>query len=191
MRDAALAYFITFSCYGAWLHGDVRGSVDGAHNAPTEPFLPPDAVRERAERERLEPNPYRLNQGCRMVVLQTIQEVCAHRAWTLLAVHVRETHVHVVVSGQAAPERMMNDFKAYATRRLRESGMDRGERRHWTRHGSTRYLWTDERVRAAIHYTLYEQGRPMEVFNGSDVKQSSFRASESQQRKTRAAEPRP
>jgi hypothetical protein len=26
------------------------------------------------------------------------------------------------------------------------------------RHGSTRYLWTKERVRAAVHYTLYEQG---------------------------------
>ena len=25
-----LAYFITFTCYGNWLHGDERGSVDRA-----------------------------------------------------------------------------------------------------------------------------------------------------------------
>jgi trehalose/maltose transport system substrate-binding protein len=27
-RSVALAYLITFRCYGTWLHGDIRGSVD-------------------------------------------------------------------------------------------------------------------------------------------------------------------
>jgi hypothetical protein len=33
------------------------------------------------------------------VVLNAIRETCAFRDWTPLAVHVRSTHVHVVVDG--------------------------------------------------------------------------------------------
>ncbi len=35
-----LAYFITFRCYGTWLHGDRRGSVDRFHNIYGTPRLP-------------------------------------------------------------------------------------------------------------------------------------------------------
>ncbi|MGH9840991.1 MAG: hypothetical protein ACREEM_19730 [Blastocatellia bacterium] len=38
-----LAYLITFRCYGTWLHGDERGSVDRDHNIYRTPFLPRDA----------------------------------------------------------------------------------------------------------------------------------------------------
>lgn len=40
-----LAYLITFTTYGAWLHGDKRGSVDPAHNAYRTPFIDPDSRR--------------------------------------------------------------------------------------------------------------------------------------------------
>ena len=36
--DIPLAYHITFGTYGTRLHGNERGSVDRAHNAPGEPF---------------------------------------------------------------------------------------------------------------------------------------------------------
>ena len=38
--EFALAYFITFRCYGTWLHGDERGSVDRFHNIYGMPFIP-------------------------------------------------------------------------------------------------------------------------------------------------------
>jgi hypothetical protein len=38
-----LAYFITFSTYGSWLHGEEKGSVDRAHNLPGTPYLEADA----------------------------------------------------------------------------------------------------------------------------------------------------
>jgi hypothetical protein len=43
----ALAYFITFTTYGTWLHGMDKelGSVDVRHNAYATPFLGPDARR--------------------------------------------------------------------------------------------------------------------------------------------------
>ncbi|MGQ0761444.1 MAG: hypothetical protein ACT4OT_05435 [Acidobacteriota bacterium] len=31
-NDFPLAYLITFRCYGTWLHGDERGSVDRKQN---------------------------------------------------------------------------------------------------------------------------------------------------------------
>ncbi|MGH2524913.1 MAG: transposase, partial [Anaerolineales bacterium] len=118
-----LAYFITFVCYGTWLHGDERGSVDREHNLPGTPYLSPDAERARAEQELMDQPPYELDRQRREVVLKTIQEVCAHRGWSLLAAHVRSNHVHVVVQAVAKPEKVMNDFKAYASRRLNEAGL--------------------------------------------------------------------
>ena len=43
----ALAYFITFSTYGTWLHGTEKGlgSVDVEHNAYLSPFIAFDNAR--------------------------------------------------------------------------------------------------------------------------------------------------
>ena len=108
--------------------------------------------------------PYALDQTRREAVLRSIQEVCAYRAWSLLAAHVRTTHVHVVIDGQASPERIMGDFKEYASRRLSQMRCDQPERKRWARHGSTRWLNTPESVAAAMRYVVHEQGEPMSVF---------------------------
>lgn len=163
-----LAYLITFSCYGTWLHGNESGSVDGDHNLPGTPFLPPDSKRLEADRGRMDQPPYKMDGRRRDVVLKAIQEVCAHRGWSLLAAHVRTNHVHVVVHALEASERVMNDFKAYASRRLNEEGFDGRDRKRWTRHGSTRYLWKPEHVEAAIQYVVHEQGTPMAVFENKN-----------------------
>ena len=61
-----------------------------------------------------------------------------------------------------APERVMRDFKARASRLLNEHEPQR--RNRWARHGSTKYLWKDEQVVGAVRYVLHQQGEPMEVF---------------------------
>jgi hypothetical protein len=58
----------------------------------------------------------------------------------------------------------MNDFKAYSTRALNRSGLDKRDAKRWTRHGSTRRLWKCRDVEAAIRYVIDEQGEPMAVF---------------------------
>jgi len=58
----------------------------------------------------------------------------------------------------------MNDFKSYASRSLNRLGSDESNQKRWARHGSTRWLWTDEDVRQAIQYVIDEQGEPMAVF---------------------------
>jgi hypothetical protein len=163
-RRVPLAYFLTFSCYGNWLHGREPGSVDAAHSQFGAPLLPPDPDRLTEMRRKLTELPFELDTPRRRVVRATIEEVSRYRGWHLLAAHVRARHMHIVVSGEADPDRMLDDYKAYATRRLKEAGFDRQRRRRWTEGGSTRFLWEFEQVEAAIRYVVLEQGEPMEVF---------------------------
>ncbi len=95
-----------------------------------------------------------LNRVQRGVVELAIREVCEHRAYVLHAVNVRTNHVHSVVSASCKPEHVMDSFKAYATRKLREAGLLGQDVKPWARPGSTPYLWTEEEVQRAIDYVI-------------------------------------
>lgn len=108
--------------------------------------------------------PYRLNPQAREVTLHAMQEVCAHKGWSLYAAHVRGNHVHAVVAAQQQPEVMMTTFKAYATRALKRiETLPRTKR--WSRHVSTRWLWNPEQVSEAVSYVLHGQGKPMACYD--------------------------
>jgi REP element-mobilizing transposase RayT len=157
-----LAYLITFTTYGTWLHGDKRGSVDKKHNQYGSPFAAPASALQRKEQGALKNPAFTLKQSQREIVLQAILKVCRFRRWFAHAAHVRSNHVHIVVSGEERPERMMADFKAYATRCIRTINRDkRLMKKCWTRHGSTKYLWTKESLASAIRYVKNEQGKVM------------------------------
>jgi REP element-mobilizing transposase RayT len=159
-----VTYLITFACYGCHLHGSESGSVDREHNVRGTPLLEVDSARAAAEGERMDQAPYNLDQIRRDAVLEAIQEVCGQRGWSLLAAHVRSSHVHTVVQTEIPPERVMIDFKAYASRRLNRMRLDEPDRKRWARHGSTRFLWKPQHVWAAIQYVIDEQGDAMSVF---------------------------
>jgi len=169
-----LAYFITFTTYGTWLRGRAPGSVDRQHNIPGTPFLPADADVEKAQRRLLRQEPYLLDPERRSVVLQTILDVAKHRQWQLWAVHVRSNHVHIVVTAPDKPEKVMADFKAWASRRLREAFRESADRDRWTQHGSTIYLNSQDALDAKVAYTVDEQGDKMAYFdsrtNNQDVR---------------------
>ncbi len=114
-------YFCTFTCYGTWLHGDARGSVDRAHNEWQTPPLAPDEERERREFERLKHSPVKFEHRQRDIVRAAIEEVCRCRGWRLHALNVRTNHVHVVVTANRKGKRVLNDLKSYGTRRLKEA----------------------------------------------------------------------
>lgn len=162
----ALAYFITFSTYGTWLHGTGKGdgSVDRHHNVYGTPFVAPDAEREKRASARMTEPPYVLHEATRTIVRDAIVGLCHEKNWMLLALHVRTNHVHVVVGADREPGRLMSELKARASRELNRSGTDVHDKR-WTRHGSTRHLFDDVSVVAAVTYVLDEQGMPMAVFD--------------------------
>ncbi len=159
-----MTYLITFAGYGCHLHGDASGSVDRAHNLPGSRVMEADAKRISAELQRMDQPPYTMETSRREVVLSSLRDRCAQQNWSLLAAHVRTTHVHIVVEAETRPERIMNDIKAYASRCLNGTGLDEAGRKRWARHGSTRWLWKPEHVSAAIRYVVDEQGDPMAVF---------------------------
>ena len=164
-----MIYFIYFCCRGCHLHGDESGSVDRAHNLPGSRLIEADPNRVSAERQRMDQLPYSMDKSRREAVLSALLERCAQREWTLMAAHVRTNHVHIVVAAEARPERLMNDFKSYASRCLNRAGLDQPARNRWARHGSTRWLWKRDDVLAAIRYVVYEQGDPMAVFEPAGI----------------------
>ena len=157
-----LAYFITFHTYGTWLHGHENGSVDPKHNRVNTPHIAPSPSLAARDSGNLSGAPVTLDTRARAVVRATIEAVCSRRGWALHALNVRTTHIHLVVSSAATPERVMNDLKAWCTRRLREAGLVAPDARAWSRHGSTRWLNTQLSLARAIEYTLHEQGAPLD-----------------------------
>ena len=83
-----------------------------------------------------------------------------------VAAHVRTNHVHVVVEADVPPEKVIHAFKAYSSRSLNRQKFDAPERKRWARHGSTRWLWTDEDVQESIRYVISGQGEPTETYLG-------------------------
>jgi hypothetical protein len=116
----ALAYFITWTTYGTWLHGTDKGagSVDMVHNQYGAPFLPPDPERLKKAKEAMTQPEYWMDTPRRAIVRDAIVEICAEKNWKLWAVHVRSNHVHVVMWAEGDVDRHMNALKARASRNL-------------------------------------------------------------------------
>ena len=141
-----LAYHVTFRCYGTWLHGDSRGSVDRFHNRYGTPLIPPNAQwRQYNERSRRRP-PVALQAQRRAAVKAGIRETCKIRQWRLWALNVRTNHVHTVVSASCDPEIVLIALKATATRKMREAGCWDSSKTPWAKRGSKRRLWTEEQL---------------------------------------------
>ena len=155
------AYLLTWTTYGTWLHGDSRGLADrsGEHRH-SQPYIEENHGRDRFEHSELRSGPVVLDEPQRTVVKKAIGDHAEFRTWGLQAINVRTNHIHVVVSCPCPPEKPLREFKAWATRRLREAKLVGSGARVWTRHGSTRYLFSDDAVERAIRYVREGQGPP-------------------------------
>ncbi|PHQ78895.1 MAG: hypothetical protein COB69_09065 [Phycisphaera sp.] len=157
--SSPLAYFLTWTTHGTWLHGDERGSIDKKHNARHSPVLTPDSERITKSRDRMGADSFMLVPDAKNVVDQTVRDHCAFREWELPALNVRSNHVHVVVRcpQNVSPETAMSQFKAWATRRLREAGHLGTDAKAWTEHGSTRWINTESSLASAVDYVMNHQ----------------------------------
>ncbi len=154
-----LAYFLTWTCYGTWLHGDNRGSVDDTHNAYKSPLIAPSTSRLATAQHKLRDTPFLLTDQSRPIVQAAIEDHCRLRRWQILALNIRSNHIHCVLSApDHAPEVVMGQLKTWSTRRLREANLASPNARLWTREGSTRHLFDQPALDAAIRYTLEGQG---------------------------------
>ena len=160
-----LAYLLTFRTYGTWLHGDERHSVRRhGKNIYGTPDISPNQKLEAGMRNELKQQIIIFDDLQRNVVETAIRELCEKRGYYLRAVKVLSNHVHAVVSVQCRPERIVDAFKAFATKKLREEKLFPNETQIWSRGRSRRYLWKPRHVELAIDYVLYSQGDlPFEI----------------------------
>ncbi len=165
-RTEPLAYFISFRCYGTWVHGDKRFSVNRrSNNIYGTPKRMQNEALERTERELLRNGPVSLNAKMRKAVEDTVREVCRFRDYKLFALNVRTNHVHLVIGAGRKPEFLMTSMKSFCTRKLRNNGLVPKDSKIWYRHGSTRYLWTERHIEISIDYVLNGQGGELPDFD--------------------------
>jgi REP element-mobilizing transposase RayT len=136
--------------------------MDSANRAYDSPPIAASPGLELMEASLLNGPPIVFDQQRRAAIAAALVEVCEHRKWELLASNVRTNHVHAVITApNATPEFVMNTLKSWATRAMVASGaLSRGTKA-WSRHGSTRYLWTERSVDDACAYVLEAQGEPL------------------------------
>ena len=162
MPAEPLAYFLTFTGYATWLHGDRRGSVDRNTAGYGAPTLIEDSRREHYERTVAAKGPrMAFGRSARDAIDEEIRAVCIRRDWYLHALNVRTNHVHAVVSANVPVNEVMTAFKANSTRVLRERSLVGPSASVWTRHGSTPYLWSDKEIEDACNYVVGQQGVPL------------------------------
>ncbi|MGD9693422.1 MAG: hypothetical protein AB7G17_07755 [Phycisphaerales bacterium] len=128
-----------------------------AENAPGSIGVDPDPELVEARRARMRGEPVRLGNEARRVVEEWVGAECRRRGWALRGVNARTNHVHAVIGGaEQSAEEVMRLVKAGATRAVRRAGLV-DTTPLWTRHGSTRYLWTSEEMAAAVRYVMQGQ----------------------------------
>jgi len=157
-NEFPLAYLITFRCYGTWVHGDERGSMDRKNNAYGAPKIPSNQRLQESDRKQLKHPPVKLDARRRRVVESAVREVCDYRRYILHAISVRTNHVHTVLTAMRQPEPVLEALKSYSTRALRRAGLISCMVKPWIRHGSTIYLWKERDVAKAIEYVMLSQG---------------------------------
>jgi len=159
-RPEPLAYFLTWTTYGAWLPGDSRGWSDsrGGLHARNERLLSAMAA-------SMTGSPVILSAGQRQTVEQSIMAVSEARGWLIHAATCRTQHVHVVVTAtEVAPDTAMQHLKAWATRALRSPNSTGIHGRHaprwWTRGGSQRRVYGERDLEAVVGYVKECQAVP-------------------------------
>ncbi len=163
--NVSVGLLLRDSCYGTWLHGDERGSVDRFHNQYQAPYIPHNERWRAHNAQALKCAPVLLNAAQRESVEAAVRQTCALRNWLMHAINGRTNHVHVVVAiGTARSEHALNAVKANATRQLRQDGQWRQQQSPWADKGSRRHLWNARSIERAIDYVINGQGDKLPEF---------------------------
>ena len=161
-QSSPVGYLLTFRCYGTWLHGDNRGSVDRNHRGYGTPMLPPSELRLSRDRRLMKQAPVNLNARRRRSVELSIRATCSIQQWMLWKLNVRSNHVHAVISANKNPGAVLTALKANATRWMREASCWDSDQTPWARGGSKKYLWNEQQLNDAIAYVELGQGMPLD-----------------------------
>jgi len=149
-------YHLTWTCYGQWLRGDVRGYVEDGNNKPGTPYAWGDPAAYGADANRMAESACWLTNGQRLAAEGAIREACVFRKWNLVEMNVQPDHVHVVVEApQVDGKRVRQILKGRGTRALRE--VDPSRRRWWTQGGKVDTVRSDAQLHGVVEYVKNRQ----------------------------------
>jgi REP element-mobilizing transposase RayT len=155
MDNPPLAYFITWTVYGTFLQGDVRGwwKKQSGHQLH-QPLL------YRWHSERLTHPVLLLNDAERSIVETAIEDHCLHRGWKKWSSSARTNHVHAVITANEYDGNKVRDqLKANATRKLRQYFPRWVNRPAWTTKGWIEFIDDEFSLDRVIEYTDFAQDR--------------------------------
>ncbi len=146
-----LAWYLTWTTYGTWLHGDSRGSY-----FDSRPVLP-DPIREETMRRQMSEDPVYLTDSQRALVDAILVDACEEENWILHVRNVRTNHVHVVLSASRDGEQIRSRLKAKASAALSDdAGLPQagknGRRRWWTEKGNVVPVETERSLEEIVRY---------------------------------------
>ena len=160
-----ITLFITWTTYGSWLPGDLRG---WRHQKKGE--QQPQPKLNDWCRDRMKENSVLLDKKHRKAVEDVIVAHSKIRGWELHAVSVRSNHIHVAVT--VVPEngktnyrnadgvkRVRDQFKANATRVLRRCDNPVSNEKIWTKGGDIQFIDTEADREQVVIYILEAQER--------------------------------
>lgn len=149
-----ITYFITWTTYGAWLPGDIRGWRKWRSGDQL-----PRPLLEGWCREQMKEKPVILNDLQRKKVECVCCEHSEIRDWKLHAVSARSNHVHIAVTADAGPQKVRDQFKANATRVLRRDPHAISNKKVWTRGGDTEIINSSDEIDDVVYYINEAQDR--------------------------------
>ncbi len=141
-----LAYMLTWTTYGTWLQGDVRGYVKDGRVCGANAKLYAANVRS------LRQKPVRFDRDAREIVRGRVLKQADRMGQEVLAIAVYSNHVHVVVRTIDRPvPRVVQMYKRAATNRLRDFGF---EGKVWTRKYDVRNCYDEVSLKQMVEYVL-------------------------------------
>ncbi len=149
-----ITYFITWTTYGTCLPGDSRGWRKAKHGEQN-----PQPLLEQWCRERLKETPLVLTAEQQRKVEDVCRRHATIRGWALHAVSARSNHVHLAVAADAAPKTVRDQFKANATRVLREPPNAMRNDKIWTRGGDVEVVDGEDNLEQVVIYITEAQDR--------------------------------
>ena len=152
--DERITYFITWTTYGTWLPGDARGWRK-ANQGPR----PPQPLLKEWCRAHMGENPVLLNEAQRLRVEAVCRKHAEIRGWELHAVSARSNHVHVVVTADKPLKIVRDQFKANATRVLREEPDPITNETVWTQGGDCEIVDGEDNLHGVVEYVTEAQDR--------------------------------
>ena len=154
-NDEPIAYFITWTVYGTFLQGDVRGWRKRRKGEQQ-----PQPLLANWRHERLKHSIELLGIEQREVVKQEIERLCLYRGWKLWTCDARTNHVHVVVTASDVSGKKIRDqMKPNCTRVLRERWPKFVDRPVWTVGGDWQCINTEEELEQVTLYVSESQDR--------------------------------